>query len=286
MMIPNNQRIIMNSNQKTAVVTGGTSGLGEAATYALAKAGWRVLIVGRDITRGEQVARTAGNGAAFFAADLFSLTDVNRLGEALKGAAPKIDLLVNNAGGSFQKDQRTIDGLERTFALNVAAPFALTAALLPSLEAAKGRVLNITTGVPKRAKASIEELSGTKAGAGMQSYIRSKLAVISVTQEQAKRFAPHSVSSAALHPGIIPGTRFGGEMPKAMLAIGGFMTKLFGQATTLDEAAARFVQIGTGPIENGGYYKQGKLSPAPASLTDASFGKRLWAHLETITSKH
>jgi retinol dehydrogenase 14 len=276
----------MNNNQKTAVITGGTSGLGEAATYALAKAGWRVLIVGRDRTRGEQVARTAGNGAAFFPADFFSLADVNRLGEALRSAAPKIDLLVNNAGGSFQKDQRTSDGLERTFALNVAAPFALSKALLPSLEAARGRVLNITTGVPKRAKASIEELSGANAGAGMQSYIRSKLAVISVTQEQATRFATQNVSSVALHPGIIPGTRFGGEMPKAMLAIGGFMTKLFGQATTLEEAAARFVNIGTGPVENGGYYKQGKLSAAPASLADATFGKSLWAHLETITATH
>ena len=95
----------MNTNQKTAVVTGGTSGLGEAATQALAKAGWRILIVGRDATRGAQVARTAGNGAKFFSADLFSLADVNRLAEALRHAAPRIDLLVNNAGGSFQKDQ-------------------------------------------------------------------------------------------------------------------------------------------------------------------------------------
>ncbi len=272
----------MNSNQKTAVITGGTSGLGEAASYALAKGGWRVLIVGRDQTRGERVAGAAGNGATFFAADLFSLADVHRLGEALRDVAPRIDLLVNNAGGSFQKDQRTVDGLERTFALNVAAAFALSEALLPSLEPAQGRVLNITTGVPKRSKATIEELSGIKAGAGMQSYIRSKLAVIALTQEQGKHFATRNVTAVSLHPGIIPGTRFGGEMPKAMLAVGGFMTKLIGQATTLDEAAARFVKIGTEPVENGGYYKQGKLSPVPSALNDAFFGQSLWAMLETL----
>jgi NAD(P)-dependent dehydrogenase (short-subunit alcohol dehydrogenase family) len=274
----------MSNNFKTAVITGGTSGLGEAAAFALAKAGWQVHIVGRDLNRAKNVMSKAGSNIRFYQADLFSLADVTRLADTLLVAVPKLDLLINNAGGTFREKIFTIDGLERTFALNVATPFTLAQALLPSLVGAKGRVLNITTGVPKNATVTLDQLNGSKASSGMQSYIRNKLALIAVTQEQAKRYAAFGVTSVALHPGIIPGTRFGGELPKAMLAVGGFMTKLLGLATTLDQAAERFVTIGTGHVKSGGYYKEGKLSLAPASIDDPAFTRSLWMMLESLVA--
>lgn len=272
----------MNDYVKTAVITGGTSGLGEATTLALAKAGWRVIIVGRNADRAQQVILKGGDNIKFYKADLFSLADVSRLATDVRAAAPKLDLLVNNAGGTFQETVQTVDGLERTFALNVATPFALTHGLLPSLKNGKGRVLNITTGVPKSAKTTLEQLTGIKANAGMQSYIRSKLALIALTQQQAIRYAPLGVTAAALHPGIIPGTRFGGELPKAMLAVGGFVTKLLGFATTPEQAAERFIKIGTQSVESGGYYKEGVLTAAPLSVNDAVFAQSLWAKLESL----
>jgi retinol dehydrogenase-14 len=90
--------------RKTAVVTGATSGLGEAAAIALAREGHRVLVVGRDAERGAQVvakAKQAGGDAEFLAADLFSLADVHRLAGEIQKRAPRVDVLVNNAGGSF-----------------------------------------------------------------------------------------------------------------------------------------------------------------------------------------
>ena len=262
-------------NIKTAVITGGTSGLGEAAALKFAKLGWNVLVVGRDPIRGERVVSEGSSNITFYKADLFSVADVNRLASVLLIAAPKIDLLVNNAGGTFQKNIRTIDGFERTIALNVVTPFVLTQKLLPALAAAKGRVVNITTGIPKSAKLTLDDLTGSKVGAGMKSYISSKLALIALTQEQAKRYSALGVTSAALHPGIIPGTRFGGELPKALLAVGGLVTKLFGLTTTLDQAAERFVNLGTLPIKSGCYYKEGKLAVAPDSINDAAFTRSL-----------
>ena len=126
---------------KTAAVTGATSGLGQAAALALGQAGWRVLVIGRDASRGAEVAKQAGNGSEFLRADLFSLADVRRLALEVKSRAPALQLLVNNAGGVFSKGAPTVDGLERTFALNVAAPFTLTEGLLDALEAGAGRVV-------------------------------------------------------------------------------------------------------------------------------------------------
>jgi NAD(P)-dependent dehydrogenase (short-subunit alcohol dehydrogenase family) len=273
------------SPPKTAVITGATSGLGYSAALALTQVGFRVIAVGRDRARGQKLVDASHGSIQFVAADFFALTDVIRSGRELAALAPSLDLLVNNAGGSFQKQVRTIDGLERTFALNVAAPFALTNALLPSLATAKGRVVNIVTGISDGAKASLETLVGDKASAGPSSYIRSKLALLALTQAQSKQFSAEGVTAVALHPGIIPGTSFGQEMPKAMLAVGGFMAKLFGFASSLEQAAARYVAIGTGPVESGGYYKEGKLSAAPHFLGDGTFSKQLWEALEKLAPK-
>jgi hypothetical protein len=98
--------------------TAGTSGLGEAAAEALARHGYRVVIVGRDTARGAAVVRrikAAGGEAEMLVADLFSLADVRRLAKDIEARAPKLDLLVNNAGGSFNRIEQTGDGFERTF---------------------------------------------------------------------------------------------------------------------------------------------------------------------------
>src|SRR4051812_3753305 len=199
------------TTRKTAVITGATSGLGAAAAVALAKAGWRVLLVGRDAARGAEVAtqaKAAGGEAEFLSADLMSLADVRRLAREIRSRAPALDLLVNNAGGTFGPKQLTVDGIERTFALNVAAPFALTEALVEPLAAAKGRVLNVVTGVPKGAKTTLDQLTGDKSSAGMQSYIRSKLALLMLTIEQQRRYGARGITAVSLHPGVIPNTGF------------------------------------------------------------------------------
>jgi NAD(P)-dependent dehydrogenase (short-subunit alcohol dehydrogenase family) len=273
--------------RKTAIVTGATSGLGQAAAISLARSGFHVVLVGRDAARGRETLaeiEKAGTGEIELA-DLFSLKDVAALGERLAKKFPKIELLVNNAGGTFSKTERTVDGLERTFALNVAAPFVLTQALRPSLARAKGRVVNLVTGVPKSARASLEELNGAKAAAGMSSYVRAKLALLAVTLEQQARYGGEGITFAALHPGIIPGTRFGGEMPEFMKRWGPVFARIFRFGTSLDDAAGRYVAIGTGPVEAGGFYYEGKLRPPPAHAASTEFRSALWKELEGVAAK-
>ncbi len=272
-------------SNKTAVVTGATSGLGRAAAVALAEQGFRVLLVGRDEARGVEVRDAivaAGGQAELVLGDLMTVAGAEQVAAELLRRAPTLDLLVNNAGGSFRHDARTADGLERTFALNVLAPYVLTESLMPALVAAKGRVVNVVTGVPTSATTTLEQLVGSKAGPGMQSYIRSKLALLTLTIEQQRRYGARGVSFASLHPGIIPGTRFGAEMPAVMQKMGPVIAKLLRIATPLDEAAARFVRVGTAAVEQGGFYYEGKLRQAPTQARDPVFAASLCETLETL----
>jgi NAD(P)-dependent dehydrogenase (short-subunit alcohol dehydrogenase family) len=275
------------TNGKFAVVTGGTSGLGEAAAVALAKAGWSVVVTGRDAARGAEVVQRLGPGAVFLKADLFSIADTRRLGAELRERVPRIDLLVNNAGGVFSAGEPTGDGLERTFALNVVAPYVLTEALADALAAAKGRVVNVVTGVAHGFKATLDQLVGPKAKGGMMAYARNKLALIAVTSEQQRRLGSRGITFVALHPGIIPSTRFGHTMTgfNPFTTIGPVLAKVFGLGTTAEVAAQRFVEVGTGVVEGAGYYYEGVLRPSPKLATDPSFSSALWTKLEEVTSE-
>jgi NAD(P)-dependent dehydrogenase (short-subunit alcohol dehydrogenase family) len=263
---------------KTAVITGATSGLGEAAALALARDHYTLLLVGRDQGRGADVvrrAKEAGGDAEFLAADLFLLSDVRRLAAEIRARAPRIDVLVNNAGGSFNESKQTKDGFERTFALNVAAPYVLVEALIDPLAAARGRVVNVVTGVSSGARAEVDELVGPKAKAGMGTYIKAKLALIALTRGWQRRHGSRGVTFVALHPGIIPGTRFGQEMPAWMRSIGESVAKLFGLASTPEQAAARYHAAATAAVEPGGFYYEGKLRPPPKHADDETFAEGL-----------
>ena len=272
----------METTQKTAVITGATSGLGEAAALALAQEGHRVLLVGRDAARGAEVVRRvreAGGEAELLVADLFSRADLARLVGEIRARAARLDVLVNNAGGSFSAQVRTPDGLERTFALNVAAPYALVEGLVDALASARGRVVNVVTGVPHKARATVEELVGPGAKAGMGGYIRSKLALLALTRAWQRRYGDRGVTFVALHPGIIPGTRFGQETPAWIRAVGEAIARLFRLASTREQAAARYLSVATGPVDAGGFYYEGKLRPPPAQAEDEAFAAGLRAAL-------
>lgn len=275
-------------SSKTAVVTGATSGLGRAAAEALAQRGFRVILVGRDAARGaEAVAeiRAAGGRAELVLGDLMTVAGAQAIAGEILERAPRLELLVNNAGGAFNRDERTIDGLERTFALNVLAPFVLTEALMPALAAARGRVVNVVTAVSAGSKTTIDAIAGAKAQPGMQSYVRNKLALVTLTIELQRRYGARGVSFASLHPGVIPGTRFGSDSPGLLMKIGPVIAKLLRITSSLDEAAARFVQVGTGEVEQGGFYYEGTLREAPRQAQDPEFAASLRATLEGLRAR-
>jgi NAD(P)-dependent dehydrogenase (short-subunit alcohol dehydrogenase family) len=112
---------------KSVLVTGGTGGIGKATATGLAALGARVGITGRDHARTEAAAAgicaaTGSPAVDAFAADMSVQAGVRRLAAQVLDAYPRLDVLVNNAGGFWAHRHVTADGLERAFALNHLAP--------------------------------------------------------------------------------------------------------------------------------------------------------------------
>lgn len=178
----------------TVAVTGATSGLGLAAARGFAELGARTILVARDAERGEQArAATAEHGTAELRiADLARLDDVRRLATEIADA----DILINNAGVLPPERTLTTDGHELTFAVNVLAPFLLTA-LLPHAR----RVITVSSGGMYAQKLDADDLDNAQGDfSGTKAYAKSKRAEVVLNELWAQRGRP---GMHAMHPGWV-----------------------------------------------------------------------------------
>jgi retinol dehydrogenase-14 len=202
---------------QTVLVTGATSGIGRATALGLATMGAQVAITGRDRERTENAAREISTAGAMnvevFVADLSSQAQVRRLASEVLESLPRIDVLINNAGGYWSSRHVTADGLERTFALNHLAPFLLTNLLLDRLELYDpARVVTVASNAHATGRSDFDDLQGELSYSGGRAYSQSKLANVLFTYQLARRLRGSAVTANALHPGVVR-TSFGAEDP-------------------------------------------------------------------------
>ena len=202
---------------KMVLVTGGSGGIGKATALGLAKMGAELAICGRDRVSTEDAAReigaAAGGQTEVFVADLSDQSQVRRLAGEVLQRLPRIDVLINNAGGYWNTRHITADGLERTFALNHLAPFLLTNLLWERLRnSASARVVTVSSNAHAQGRIDFDDLQGEGAYSGAHAYSQSKLANVLFTYELARRLPATSVTANALHPGLTR-TGFGAEDP-------------------------------------------------------------------------
>jgi NAD(P)-dependent dehydrogenase (short-subunit alcohol dehydrogenase family) len=199
---------------KTVLVTGSTDGLGFQTAQELARLGARVLVHGRNpekVCETVRLVREAGReqGADYdqvvgLVADLSSLDEVRRLAEQVRVVAPRLDVLINNAGVYMDRRILSEDGYEMTFAVNHLAPFLLTNLLLDCLEAAgRSRVVTIASVAHEAALLDFDNLQGERFFDGYEAYALSKLANVLFTYELAERTRGTGVTAMCLHPGVI-----------------------------------------------------------------------------------
>jgi len=272
---------------KQVVVTGGTNGIGLAAAEALAARGANLALVARDKDRGEAAAaraRAASSGGVVdvVVADLSSQADVRRAAE-IGSRYDRVDILVNNAGALCASRQLTVDGIEKTWAVNHLAPFLLTALLSEKLRlSAPARVITTASDAAKNAQIPFDDLDGAAAyshgvgsGRGFRRYGQTKLANIVFTSELSRRLKGSGVTAYSFHPGTVA-TNFN-HNNGALMSLAMAIIKPFSRSPA--KGAETLVWLAEAPdavLESGGFYFDKKKVPVPAGAAVEGVGGRLW----------
>jgi 3-oxoacyl-[acyl-carrier protein] reductase len=183
--------------ERTALVTGASQGIGRACALTLAKAGVRVALAARNEAKLAEVAaeiKTAGGTAEVFAIDMASEESIKAGAKAAIAHFSSVEILVNNAG--ITKDVLLLRmkraDWDDVIATNLTGTFLLTQALLsPMLKARWGRIVNISSVV------------GETGQAGQANYASSKAGLIGFTKSLARELASRGITANAVAPGYI-----------------------------------------------------------------------------------
>ena len=273
---------------KTVIVTGATDGIGLEAAAGLGALGARLVLVGRNHAKGEIVLgalrqRVPGIQAEMHYADLARGDEIKRLAPELLAAAPRIDVLLNNAGAFFANRVVTGEGLEQTFALNHMGYFRLTALLRERLIAsAPARIVNVASEAHRNASLDFADLQTGQGYNGWKAYQRSKLANILFTRELARQLAGTGVTANCLHPGFVK-TSFG-DNNRGFWGIGIRLGKLFA-AISVPRGAETPVYVASAPaIEGvtGKYFDKCREREPNAAARNDQDAARLWKESERL----
>ncbi|MDA4112520.1 MAG: SDR family oxidoreductase [Thaumarchaeota archaeon] len=277
---------------KVCLVTGASSGIGEATAEGLGALGASVVAVMRDkspkaesaMRKIEAGSRDGGGSVSAMYADLSSQSSIRRLAQDFEKRFDRLDVLINNAGVSPWKRHTTTDGLELTFAVNVLAPFLLANLLLGRLKAsAPSRIVNVSSAA---AGGTIEfdDLQGEKKYSMFAAYGKSKLALNVLTVELARRLQGTGVTANFLHPGVVRT-----NLARDMNPVAQALTSLVKPFMASPKKGSRTsIYVATAPeLEgvSGKYFSGGKEATAPKGSYDGAAAKRLWEVCEQLTEK-
>ena len=186
----------MTTNELSALITGGTSGIGRATANKMAQLGIHVLVVGRNLQRGEKTVaeiRAAGGKADFISSDLRDASSAREVARrAVELGSGHVDILINNAGifPFGPTDEMTEEVFENVYSLNVKVPYFLVAEVAPLMaKRGKGAIVNVSTMVADYGVS------------GMSLYGSSKAAINLLTKAWAAEYGLRGVRVNAVSPG-------------------------------------------------------------------------------------
>ncbi len=266
---------------KICLVTGATAGIGRATAVGLARQGALVVITGRDAARTQETLEairneTGNRQVESLLADFSSQAEVRRLAAEFRARYGRLDVLLNNAGAVFMERGVTVDGFERTWAVNHLASFLLTLELLDLIKAsAPARIVNVSSAMHTGRTLDPDKVREEKIY-GISGYGQSKLANVLFTYALARRLKGTGVTANCLHPGVVSTSLM---KPKGSLVAKVVMGLMQPFLTTPEKGAATSLYLASSPnVEgvNGKYFIKCKAVPSSPVSYDETLQERLW----------
>lgn len=281
----------MSMHGKVVVVTGSNVGIGLETAVGVAEQGATTVLACRNQAKAEAAAkevtqRTWNDDVHVVALDLADLASVRKAADDILARWDRLDVLVNNAGGTWTQRQLTAQGIEYTFGVNHLGPFYLTNLLLDRLRKdAPARVVSVTSFGHHAAFGGMnfDDLQSERRYEGMEVYCRSKLANVLFIRELAKRTAGSGVTANAAHPGWV---RSGFGMDGDLTGVMGFGLRVIRPFEISARRGARTsIYLATSPDvagKTGTYWVRSKPGHMSRHARDDAAAARLWDESERL----
>ncbi len=199
----------MDIANKVCLITGATSGIGKETAKELAARGAIVVLVARDIMKGEDVKDEIHESSPkakidIMTCNLASFDSIRQFADKFKARYNNLHVLINNAGIWEPKKQLSEDGIELNFAVNHLAPFLLTNLLLePIMASAPAKIINVSSEAHRHAHIQFNDLEFNNKFSSYRSYGQSKLANILFTKKLSHKLKGSGLTVNSLHPGFV-----------------------------------------------------------------------------------
>lgn len=271
-------------------ITGPTSGIGEITFKKLASSAEQLFLLARNKEKATQLIselpKAHQEKVIFVPLDLADLDSVIKASELIKSQSDFLDILINNAGGIFNKKHITKDGFELSLSANHLGHFLLTHHLMDLLLKSKSpKVINLSSEAHRAAKVNFEDLNYEKSNyASFNAYANVKLFNILFTKSLKEKYGEKGLQSFALHPGVVK-TNFGQES-------GGIFKLFWKLATpfmiTPEEGAKTTLYLAQTTLPNsfnGYYFKNSKPLTPPSTARSKEMRDQLWSLSEEKLAK-
>ena len=285
-------------SKKIVLITGASNGIGKETALELAKGNYQLIIHGRNPERTKKVYDeiiALGNyDVSMITADFSLLSEVAKFADKVKAQVDHLDVLYNNAGGQFGEEREvTTEGHEKTFAINMLAPFLLTKLLLPLLEkSASARIVTQSSeSYQQSGDPILDDIELKDHYSFGAAYGLSKLYVWWVMREFAKRLKENNVQNVSVNT-VEPGTalstglqRVSGKIPEMQKLIDEYQQ----YSWSIPEAAATGIYMITSPdVEgvSGKFYGNKKEKEIDSKWYSENGQEQIWDYCNEASEKY